>query len=149
MILERVKDLWYRSLAAIARLRRWPEWEEHARNAELLPVWSDWSGFYAIDRTGEAWFSNNHQWQNPIRLVPPDRRHLTFVLAGKRYRSLRHITPKRPDAAVTCPTCRGLGRWGRPAAIRYQIMCGCGDIGWIDPDWLTDEYRAKYPFEVN
>ena len=53
----------------------------------------------------------------------------TLVQGAKRYPPLEAAIPKRPQDAVVCEECNGIGIF----ASHPEVICGCGGLGWKLP----------------
>jgi hypothetical protein len=142
---DRLLHYWYLFLHDVRWRVRRPPWERDARRIGLWPVFTDWVGRFALDAKGEPWFAERLDWEDRQPVSEPDLRHVVLALASRRYRRFRHLRPRRTTTAVTCTGCGGPGYLPLPPSQRFKIICQCGGVGWVEPEWLTEAYKATYP----
>ncbi|MEU4155254.1 hypothetical protein [Actinoplanes sp. NPDC026670] len=99
-----------------------------ARTVGLLTVFNSLWEFYLLTPAGEVLVDRDDG--APVPATPVER-ELAYVQAARRFPELRHLMPKRPPAARTCPHCGGSG-----VIILDDgpnVFCGppCNTRGWV------------------
>jgi glycine/D-amino acid oxidase-like deaminating enzyme len=111
-----------------------------AGELNLLPTTLDMGGCYAIRSDGEIF---SFLWDSPYDLRPEDDpRIINIVLhqASQRYPELAGLKPQKPTGAQICSFCNGTGDplFGKDLKLEHNnIVCYCGDLGWLPPDYKT------------
>lgn len=144
-VADSLVNTWFRLKELFRRKFRPPKWERVARVKGLVPVFSDWVGFFVLSDAGVPLFTASPNLEGCEPLVEPDLRHFVLALASERYSRYRHLRPARTRTAVACPTCLGRGRIELRPSQRHKITCQCGGAGWVEPEWSTSEYHAHFP----
>jgi hypothetical protein len=109
----------------------WPY--ELARRFDALPVYSDMGGALLLRPDGEVL---SVLWDSESEARPAERRWrlLGLAAAAEQFPELTPLLPSRPATALSCPACRGTGRWRR-AGVEPGPWCGeCMGLGWLDAD---------------
>lgn len=70
----------------------------------------------------------------PRRVAKNSLRDQALLSAAARYPELRELIPSRLPDAAECPGCRGTGI-PPLASSAPNLICYCGGLGWIPPDW--------------
>jgi len=105
-------------------------WREEAISRRLLPVYSDWECWYALDELGEPVFAGEEGGKSLQPLTNRRHRFVVLALAAARYPALASLRPVRQPDDPTCQTCGGTGRPTLPPDVD-NIICECGGLGWI------------------
>jgi hypothetical protein len=106
----------------------------YVQKLNILPLFSDWletTGLMADGSVRKFSADGEHSEYQGLRLVEDRSLFLhTLVHGGKRYPPLLSLVPQRPDDAVSCQNCGGLGYFvSHPNAV-----CLCGGTGWLLAD---------------
>jgi hypothetical protein len=109
-----------------------PEAPVIARRFAILPIYNDWIGCFALRPNGELVFV---PWDEPEQMEPisdtsHDRNvvHAARAVGGRRFPSIRGLSPSRGLDARTCPGCHGTGALPN---VPENFICQCGGLGWI------------------
>ena len=100
----------------------------------LLPIYLDWMGFLGLRSDGVMGFVGWEPPHDPDFAVPTYLQRVGLVAAAEHYPELSDLVPQRAAEAMTCPSCRGLGRPTiEGLEIPQNVRCFCGGLGWIIP----------------
>jgi hypothetical protein len=103
-----------------------------AKRKGILPLYLDWSGAFAITRSGDI---VSFLYDEPETLRPesdPRIRNMILFRGSKKFSELKILVPTRPRTASTCDHCAGTGNAPEDAQIGPDvIVCYCGGLGWI------------------
>jgi hypothetical protein len=118
------------------RIERFPiegppnlQWQlPHMRAHTALPLYVGWTETAGIqpDGTLVRW-STEGEWPGVRELKEKTWVNLALVQGAARYPELKRLIPSRPDSAVTCDACKGVGRF----PPMPEIICECGGVGWV------------------
>jgi hypothetical protein len=111
-----------------------PQAHTAAARHQVLPLFNDFMGCWALDMDGRLVFC---AW-GAIETVAPVSDHpvdaagsnAALALGSRHFPALAAIRPARPSDAVTCTTCDGSGRL---AEWPENVVCACGGLGWLPP----------------
>ena len=100
---------------------------------DALPVYADIGGALLIRPSGQVLLVESDQpWGagSKYRFVEEGPwRMLALVSAARRFPSLSFLRPRRPDTALQCRGCGGLGS---SSLAGGEVVCaGCQGLGWL------------------
>lgn len=106
-----------------------------AARLQLLPLLLDMGGFVGLHAEGRLLEAT---WDEPdmVRLVLRLRdQDIALASGAQRYAFLAVVLPQRSLGAKNCAICGGSGEHPLVTNDRLAVVCACGGLGWIPPDW--------------
>lgn len=103
----------------------------YASEQGRLLMLRDWTLDVVLDVNGRMWSieTEDGDLQRPST---PWEEHRAWFRGVRRSPELVPVLPPRPDDAVPCPVCRGIGI--HPVALAKpelrRVVCACGGAGW-------------------
>jgi hypothetical protein len=111
-----------------------PAAQAGAERHQVLPLFNDFVGCWALDMSGRLVFFS---WEAAKELEPVSDHpveaigaNAALALGSVRFPALATIRPVRPADAVQCTSCDGRGRL---TGVSDNIVCACGGLGWLPP----------------
>lgn len=97
------------------------------RRDRLLKVWGTLGSIYLLDGSGEVMIDRDDGVLHP---ADDSDREFAYVQAAHRFPELRHLMPRWPAGAETCPRCGGAGELILNDPNR--VCCpACNTRGWV------------------
>lgn len=98
-----------------------------AKQADALPVYVDMGGVIFLSKVGEL--ITYEPSSDEYRIEGDEKwRKAALVTMARDYPELASLLPPRPDNAIDCPDCHGLGRH---PALANALCDRCDALGWV------------------
>ncbi|GAA4974766.1 hypothetical protein [Actinoplanes utahensis] len=105
-------------------------WGARARQWGLLTVFAQLWESLLLAPSGEV-FVDRGLPDAALSAATGDERETAHAQAARRHPELRHLMPRRPPGARTCPQCDGSGEIALPGGRRFFCGPPCNTKGWV------------------